>query len=130
MPLISIASVTIPNWQGNTTGVSLRIYANAPFTAQSGTTYGFGSQLNPAGLGTFFQSVACTSSGGGLVVPSFTLDSTTDSPDNPAASYSAVLWDGTSGQPVQSFGTFAAFALPATPTSTTWGAIFLAEATQ
>lgn len=130
MPLISIASVSIPNWQGNTSGVSLRIYANAPFTAQSGTTYGLGSQNNPASLGTFFQSEPCTVSGGLLVVPAFTLDSTTDSPDNPAATYTAMLWDGASGQPVQSFGTFAAFALPATPASTTWPQIFLTEATE
>jgi len=36
---ITIASVTIPGWQGNSTGVQLRIYTNASFTAASGTLY-------------------------------------------------------------------------------------------
>ena len=59
MPIISIASVTIPNWQGNTTGVSLRIYANAPFTAQSGTSYGFApNSTRPASELSFNPSLA------------------------------------------------------------------------
>jgi len=130
MPLITIAAVTIPNWQGNATGIVLRLYANESFTAQSGSFYPRGVQCNPASLGTFFQAVTCSVVGGALTIPSFTLDSTTDSPDNPDASYSAVLWDSASGKPVQSYGTFAAFALPAEPTPTTWSAIFLAEATE
>jgi len=128
MPQITIAALNVPNWQGNTAGISLRIYANAPFTAQSGTVYGMGAQNNPAALGTFFQSIACTVADGVLTIPAFTLDSTADSPDNPAATYSAVLWDGASGQKIQSFGTFSSFALAAN-TPTTWAAIFLAEAT-
>jgi hypothetical protein len=129
MSLITIAAATIPNWQGNTTGVSLRIYANEAFTATSGNMYGLGVQKNPASLGTFFLSVACTVSGGALVVPAVEIDSTTDSPDNSAATYSAVLWDGASGRAVQSFGTFAQFAVPPT-TPTTWQALFAAEVTE
>jgi hypothetical protein len=130
MPLITIASVIIPNWQGNTSGIALRIYANAPFTAQTGTLYPIGLPNNAASLGTFFQSIACTVASGSLTIPAVTLDSTTDSPDNPATSYSALLFDGASGKVIEPFGTFAAFALPATPASTTWAQIFLAEATE
>ena len=130
MPQITIAALNVPNWQGNTSGISLRIYANAPFTAESGTVYGMGVQNNPGALGTFFQSIACTVSNGALQIPQFTLDSTADSHDNPTATYSAILWDGSSGQKIQSFGTFAAFALAANPNPTTWAQIFLAEATE
>jgi hypothetical protein len=128
MPLITIASVTIPNWQGNTSGVVLRIYANADFTAESGTFYPRSVRGNPASLGTFYQAYACTVNGSSLVIPQVQLDSTTDSPDNSNATYSAELWDSTTGKAIQHFGTFERFALGPTQTSTTWAAIFAAEA--
>lgn len=128
MPQITIASATIPGWQGNTSGVQLRIYANQSFTASSGTLYPQSNANAPASLGTFFQVYPCTVSGGGLVIPAVTLDSTTDSPDNPDATFSAVLFDTQSGKQIQPFGTFPSFPLNPTPTSTTWAAIFSAEA--
>ena len=130
MAVIVIASVTVPGWRGNQTGVSLRIYANADFTAQGGTFYPRGCQANPASLGTFFISVPCTfvALSSGLTIPEISIDSTTDSPDNPSATFSAVFWDGASGKPIQPFGTLHAFSLAPTPTSTTWAAIFAAEA--
>jgi hypothetical protein len=128
MPSIAIAAVTIPNWSGNTSGISLRVYNNQNFLAQSGTLYPATVQnnLKAAGLGTFFQSFACTVASGALTIPALALDSTADSPDNPAATYSAVFWDGASGQPIQPFGSAAAFSLSPAPTSTTWAAIFTA----
>src|ERR1700761_6637248 len=105
MPLITITTVTIPGWQGNTTGVSLRIYVNGSFTSQSGTIYPQSVLTNPSSRGTFFQSFACTVTSGALTIPEVQLDSTVDSPDNPDATYSAVLWDGTSGMQIQSFAT-------------------------
>lgn len=128
MPLITIASVTVPGWQGNTSGVSLRIYANASFTAESGTLYPRSVLANPASLGTFFQSIACTVSDGALTIPEVQIDSTVDSPDNPDVTYSAVLFDSSSGKPIQSFGTDSQFTVSPSPTSTTWAAIFTAEA--
>ena len=128
MASITIASVTIPGWQGNTSGVTLRIYANQSFTAASSTLYPKSIVcVNPI-PGTFFQSYACSVSGGSLIVPAVTLDSTVDSPDNPNATFSAVLFDSLSGKQIQSFGTFAAFSLNPSPTPTTWAAIFAAEA--
>ena len=127
MSQVTIASATIPNWQGNTLGVVLRIYNNASFSAQSGTIYPQSMLTNPAGLGTFFQAFTCTVSGGSLVIPAITLDSTTDSPDNPQATYTAVIYATSSGQPVQTFGTTPTFYLNPAPTSTTWQAIYAAE---
>jgi len=129
MPLISIASVAVPNWQGNTSGVSLRIYTNEPFTAQTGTIYPLtvNANLKAAGLGTFFQSFPCAVSGTALTIPEITLDSTADSPDNSGATFSAVLWDSASGQLIQSFGSAPNFSLSPAPVSTTWAAIFTAS---
>ena len=127
MALVTIASVTIPGWQGNTSGIVLRVYTNSDFTAQTGTPYPCSIKANLASLGTFYQSHACTVSGGSLTIPAVTIDSTTDSPDNPDATYSAVLWDTTTGVQIQTFGTFARFQLIPSPTSTTWAAIFAAQ---
>jgi hypothetical protein len=130
MAVITIATITVPGWRGNQTGVSLRIYANADFTAEAGTFYPRSCIDNPASLGMFYTSVPCTFNGtnSGLVIPQIFLDSTTDSPDNPSATYSAVIWDGISGKKVQHFGTFTSFILAPSPTSTTWAAIFSLEA--
>jgi hypothetical protein len=131
MPLITIATVTIPGWQGNTAGVVLRIYSNADFTAQSGTFYPRSVRSAPASLGTFYRSYACVAAAGPpptLQIPQVQIDSTTDSPDNPGATYSAELWDSTSGKTIQRFGTFDRFALGPAQTNTTWAAIFAAEA--
>ena len=128
MPLITIASVTVPNWQGSASGVSLRVYANQSFTAQSGNIVPKSVLSNLASLGTFFDSTACTVSAGSLTIPAVTLESTVDSPDEPGATYSAVLWDGASGQPIQTFGTQGSFPVQSTPTNTTWAAIFSAGA--
>ena len=126
MPLITIASVAVPNWQGNTSAIALRIFTNEPFTAQSGTIYPatVHANLKAAGLGTFFGSFSCSVSSTILTIPAITLDSTADSPDNSGATYSAVLWDGASGQPIQPFGSATSFSLPPSPVSTTWAAIF------
>ena len=127
MAEVTIASETVPNWQGNTTGVTLRIYCNSDFTASDGTFVPKSIRSNWAGLGTFYESGACTVSSGSLVIPAVTLESTTDSLDNPTTTYSAVLWDSISGLPIQNFGTYACWSLASTPTSTTWGAVFVAE---
>lgn len=130
MALITIATVTVPNWQGNTSGIVLRIYVNQSFTAATGTIYMQTVNANASsGLGTFFQANDCTVSGTELEIPAITLDSTTDGLDNQSSSYSAVLWDSTSGKMIQPFGTYSKFTLSATPTSITWAQIFTGEET-
>src|ERR1700721_902188 len=125
MASISIASVTINGWQGNVSGVELLIYTNQSFTAESGNIYPQSIRCSPASLGTFYQSYSCSVTPGGgspptnstLTIPVVTLDSTTDSPDNPDATFSAVLWDSTSGKQIQTFATFSSFSLAPLPIS-------------
>jgi len=126
VPQISIASVNVPGWSGATSGISLRIYANQYFTAWDGTPIEQTVPKNASsGLGSFFKSYACTVDGSGnITIPAVTLPSTVDSPDNPSATYTALFWDATLNQNVQIFGTFASWPLLASPSATTWAAIF------
>jgi hypothetical protein len=128
MANLVIAAVSIAGWQGNSSGVSLRIYANDSFTDSGGGIHPqtVVSNLGTASLGTFFQSVKCTVNGSALSIPSITLASTSDSPDNPDATYSAVLWDDASGKQIQQFGTFKSFAVRPGLNPLTWAAIFSA----
>lgn len=126
MAIVSIAATQLANWQGNSSGVALRIYANQSFTASDGTLVQRSRLENPASLGTFFFAVACTVQSGELIVPAVQIEPTTDSTDHPDATYSAVLWDSTSGKPIQRFGSADSFAVA--PGVTTWSQIFAAAA--
>jgi hypothetical protein len=77
---------------------------------------------SPAGQGDFYIQSACTVSGNTLTIPAISLDSTTDSPDNPSARYSAFLVDTSTGDTIQAFGS--SFSLSPDSASTTWPAIF------
>jgi hypothetical protein len=126
MASIQIQSANISGWQGNSVGVQLRIYTNSSFTATSGNLYPQ-TVPNPASLGSFYQVYSCTVSGSTLTLPAVNLDSTTDSIDNPSATFSAVLWDSVSGKQIQQFGTESTFALAPSPTTTSWGNVFIAD---
>jgi hypothetical protein len=121
MAFITISSTNISGWQGNSSNVQLRIYTNAGFTSISGNSYPATVTTNPASLGTFYQTYNCTANGTVLTVPAVSLDSTTDSVNNPSATFSAVFFDLGSGKEIQAFGEFVLYP---TPTSTTWGNIF------
>ena len=126
MASITIASVTIPNWQLSS-DVQLRIYALQNFTAADSTIEAAGvPSQDPTQSGNFFQAVSCSLAGSSLTIASCTLESTTDSLDNPAAQYGAFFYT-TEGVYIGAFGQFAAFSLPAAPTSTTWEAIAVAQ---
>jgi len=128
MASVTIASANVLNWQLGP-DVELRIYALESFTSADGN-------LIPAGVpsedvaqnSNFFEAVGCTLSGTTLTIASCTLESTTDSLDNQAAQYGAYFFTN-EGQRIGAFGEFAAFALPAAPTSTTWAAIAQAQET-
>ncbi|WP_420239210.1 hypothetical protein ACOBR2_06405 [Telmatobacter bradus] len=121
---ISIASITLSNWQGDST-IALRIDVDQTFTSEAGNIW-LKTLGNPAGKGDFYQQFACTVSGNNLTLPEISLDSTTDSPDNPAARYRAVLVDTSTGDVLQRFGP--AFSLAPGDASTTWPAIFISVA--
>ena len=126
MASISIASASVPNWQ-QTSDVQLRIYPLQSFEAADGSLEVQGSpSADVATAGNWFESVACTLTGTTLTIAACSLESTTDSPDNPAATYGAFFYT-TEGQQIGPFGAFAKFVLPATPTSTTWAAIEAAQ---
>lgn len=126
MAQVTIASVSIPNWQLSS-DVQLRIYALQSFQAADATLVAAGvPSEDSAQNDNFYQAVACTLTGTTLTIASCTLESTTDSLDNPSAQYGAFFFT-TEGVKLGAFGEFAAFALPAAPTSTTWGAIAVAQ---
>jgi hypothetical protein len=126
MAVISIASATLANWELSN-DVVLRIYALESFVSADG-------DLNAAGVpsqdatqnNNFFEQVTCTLSGTTLTIAACTLESTTDSLDNPSAKYGAYFFTN-EGQNLGAFGEFACFMLPAAPTSTTWEAIAVAQ---
>ena len=75
----------------------------------------------------FYGKIVCTVADAVLTIPETVLESTTDSEDNPGARYGA--WFYTSeGERLGPFGQFQRFALPPTPTSTSWPAIEAAQA--
>jgi hypothetical protein len=122
MASITIAAAAIYNWQLGS-DVQLRIYALESFYAADGFEVAAGNPSEDADASSnFYGVVACTVSGSQLNIPSFTLESTTDSPTNPSARYGAYFYT-LEGQRIGPFGEFASFSLPSTPTSTTWGAI-------
>jgi hypothetical protein len=117
---ISISSVALSDWQGGST-VALRIKIGATFTSLAGNIW-LKTMDSPAGQGDFYIQSACTVSGNTLTIPAISLDSTTDSPDNPSARYSAFLVDTSTGDTIQAFGS--SFSLSPDSASTTWPAIF------
>lgn len=126
MASITIASATVPNWQLSN-DVQLRIYALENFVAADNTDVVAGVPSEDAWQNAnFYQAVTCTLSGTTLTIASCTLESTVDSLSNPAAQYGAYFFT-MEGQRIGAFGSFAAFSLPATPTSTTWYAIAIAQ---
>ena len=129
MAQVTISSVTLSGWSGPTTGVALYIFANDAFTGSDGTLVQKTVPKNvTSGLGTFFGSYSCSASNGALTIPQVQINSTDDSVDNPGATYSAVLWDQNSNQPIQTFGTLSTFVVPPSPVNTTWSALFTSEA--
>jgi len=125
---VEIASLVISGWQGGSS-VSLRIDTDQTFTSSAGNVWPCTIKSNPASLGTFYQLYACAITGTELTIPQISLDSTVDSVDNPAATYSASFVDTSCGQIIQPFGA-GSFSVPPSPSSTTWAKIFAAEGLQ
>ncbi len=126
MATISIASVSVPNWELGS-DVQLRIYPLQSFIAADGTIVAAGTPSEDAAQsGNFFTPVTCTLTGTTLTIAACSLESTSDSQDNPSASYGAFFYT-TEGQRIGAFAEFANFVLAAAPTSTSWSAIAVAQ---
>ena len=111
---VTVQSTTIPNYQRGGSTASIRIYCDSSFFAG-------GLEYVP-GLGYFYKSVACTVSGTTITVPSFTLQSTTDS-SNDAAKYIAVLYDDTGARVATLMGGIEFSVPPDTPI--TWSELMV-----
>jgi hypothetical protein len=126
MALISIASISIPNWD-LTSDVELRVYPLQSFIAADGSMIAAGIPSEDSSQNdNFFQRVPCTLTGTTLAIAACALESTTDSQDNPSAQYGAYFFTS-EGQRLGTFAEFATFSLPPAPTSTTWNAIAIAQ---
>lgn len=94
MSLITIQSLDIPDWQGPTTGVKLRVYANGAFM----TSEGFPIEGKPKTARLVPCTTASVTDANGLTytkltIPLFSLYCTTDSINNPGVTYSAEFVD-------------------------------------
>lgn len=87
---VTVAAKTFPNYNYSGATAKLRIYASDRFTASDGTIIGGGIAGATTG---FFSTVNCTVAANVLSCPPVTLKSTTDSTDNPAVTYTVVLFD-------------------------------------
>lgn len=126
MAVITIASAVVPSWNAGS-DVQLRIYALENFIAADGAMLIGGPVSSDSSLdGNFCIEIGCTLSGALLTIASFPIESTTDSQDNPSATYGAYFFTN-EGEMICPFGEFASFQLPSSPTSTTWQAIALAQ---
>ena len=85
---LTVGSHTISNYNGGGATATLKIIANDDFLTSDGVTI-LRNNITPP---TFYLTVNCTVSGTTITVPSFTIDSTTDS-SVPNATYTGILYD-------------------------------------
>ncbi len=109
-------------WRLGGSTASLRISANQPFDTIDG-------QYIPKGRSAsndFYLEVDCTIVGNVLLIPAFEIDSTEDSPTNPAADYTATLV--TSKRALIRPAFLSNFRVPATLPNVTWPLLRLHKA--
>lgn len=100
MSTITVNSFTIPNYRRAGSAAYLRIYAQDTFFTSGGV------QILGRGASDkdFYKEITCSVSGNVVTVPTFTIDSTTDSIDRPdGARYTAVLFDSKRERVIQIF---------------------------
>ncbi len=88
MSQIQINSFTIPNYHGSGSSAEIRIFANQDFLTSDGVRI---NKQKPGGS-VWYKSITCSVAGAVVTVPSFTIDSNTDS-NRPHGTYTAVLYD-------------------------------------
>jgi hypothetical protein len=121
---ITVQQATIPGWQHSNTSPQLRIFLSKPVVTSGNVVLQSGSTQS----GTFYQSFACSVTGGVLTIPQLTIDSLTDALVGADARYSAYFYTS-SGQQIASYQGFTSFSVPSAPTSTTWAAILTFNST-
>jgi hypothetical protein len=111
---VTVGSTQVRNWRYGDGAAYLYAYANSGFTPAGGGGY---VMAGARGSGKWNQKVTCAASGGVLTVPSFSIESTTDSPDNNKAVYNFIFADS---KGVEHEVYAANFFIPPVPASTSW----------
>jgi hypothetical protein len=75
---LTIEETTVLNWQATTTAPVLRVFYNETFTTPEGTVVAAG---NHSGWGVAYDDIQTTLVDGNIVIPEFTIPSTTDGVD-------------------------------------------------
>lgn len=122
MSLLTINPFTWPNYHRQGATAKLRIFAEETFFTSDGVQIiGQGSHTH-----NFYKEIACDVVGNAVSVPSFTLDTTTDSLDKPVtARYTGILYDAR-GEEVEIV--FENWRVPHTLTSPTdWASLKIAN---
>jgi len=121
MPLIVISSGDIAEYNGTLVPAFARLYASADFLTFEGVFIAKGSPTTDSG---FYQQFTASKVGVNIVIGQGDAYSTTDSPDNPNATYTLAVYDA-SGVKIKTVLT--AFPLyPNGARTTNWAAIRLA----
>lgn len=120
MSVITITASDVAAYTGMRTPATARLYANEQFTDSTSVIVAEGSKLRPV----FYQSFTASLVSGNIRIASGTAYSTTNSTDNPSATYTLVIYD-TAGREMYTVGTN--ISIPTT-TPTTWAAILVSSA--
>ena len=118
MAVITVATGEIKPYDGSETAPLLRVFFSKPFVAANLDIIGRSTPES----GDFYTEVECSVAAGVITYPSFTIPSTEDANSNENDSRMTVaLFPATGGSPILIL--FKGLRVPATPTSTSLGAI-------
>lgn len=121
MAVITVATGDIENYEGSETAPLLRVFFSKPFVAANLDIIGRSTPES----GDFYTEAVCSVAAGVITYPQFTIPSTEDAHSNENDSRMTVALFSAAGQLIQIL--FKGLTVPASPTSTTLGAIVQAN---
>lgn len=125
---ITITGLSVQGWRGGAT-CSIRVFANNTFHDSAGNLI-VGAATDSKQFYLPVLQPTCTVSGNTVTVGSFVLPATTDSIDNPNATYSLAVFEGTGNTAVKRItATPATFRVPHELTPLTWSKIVTINST-
>ncbi|UOF76952.1 hypothetical protein [Bacteriophage sp.] len=123
---ITIASHTIPQWTGPSSGVEARVFLSATIVTPENQTYTASSPTTGITQWRYNVSISSSVVGGITIytatIPSMTLPATTNVVSGYTGRYSVWFYKST-GVKIAEWAGFTNIRIPASPTSTTWPAI-------
>lgn len=127
MSNVVIASFTLSNWRGPTSGVELRLGLDVPITTPENENYG-SSPLVVARAACTVNSVTIAGlTQYTLTIPAISLPATQNALVGATARYTAAFHRTSDGGLIQAWPGFESFSLPSLPNPTTWGTIRIAN---